>query len=450
VNLLLVFADQMRAQDMACAGNAQVTTPNLDRMAAGGTLFTRAFANSPVCTPSRGSLLTGCYPRTHGAVVNDVPIRTGLPSMGTVFRDAGFATGYVGKWHLDGCPREKFTPPGERRLGFDYWAVHNCTHRYLDSFYYSDTDERVPIEGYEPKTQTKLALDFIARRAHAQENFCLALSWGPPHNPYDQVPERFKAMYNPAAVELRPNVPADQAEVARREIAGYWAHITALDELLGSLFEKLEELGIAEETLVIFTSDHGDMLHSQGRTRKQQPWEESIGIPLVVRGPGVPAGRSSSELIGIVDLLPTVLGLMGMGVPDSVQGADLSAMVRGELPGRDSVLIVDSVTGDEGFHQGVREWRGLRTREHTYARNMNGPWVLYDNAADPFQMNNLTNDAGSARILDELDRQLSRELTASGESLQPWEEVIREMDLVKLWNVREEHLHAGKGRLLEP
>jgi arylsulfatase A-like enzyme len=448
MNLVLVFADQMRGSDMACAGNAQVITPNLDRMATEGTRFTGAFANSPVCTPSRGSLLTGCYPRTHGAVVNDIPIRTDLPAMGTLFRDAGYATGYVGKWHLDGCPRNKFTPPGERRLGFDYWAVHNCTHKYLDSFYYADTDQRIPITGYEPETQTKLALDFIER--HAQDNFCLALSWGPPHNPYDQVPERFKAMYDPATVELRPNVPADQADVARREIAGYWAHITALDELMGKLLTALDEAGIAEETLVIFTSDHGDMLHSQGRVRKQQPWEESISIPLIMRGGGVPAGRSCDDLIGIVDLLPTALGLMGMSPPDSVQGADLSAMVRGEAPGREAVLILDSVTGDEGFRQGVKEWRGLRTREYTYARNMNGPWVLYDNAADPFQMNNLTNDPGSARILDELDRQLSRELTASGESLQPWQEVIREMDLVDLWNIREEHLDPGKGRLLEP
>ena len=152
MNLLLVFADQMRGMDMACAGNEQVITPNLDRLAASGVLMTRAFANSPVCTPSRGSLLTGRYPLSHGAVVNDVPVRTDLPSMGTVFRDAGRATGYVGKWHLDGCPRDKFTPPGERRLGFDYWAVHNCTHAYFDSFYYADTDRRIPIAGYEPET----------------------------------------------------------------------------------------------------------------------------------------------------------------------------------------------------------------------------------------------------------------------------------------------------------
>jgi arylsulfatase A-like enzyme len=448
VNVVLVFADQMRGQDMSPAGNPEVITPNLERMAGGGTLFTGAYANSPVCTPSRGSLLTGCYPRTHRAVVNDVPVRTDMPSMGTIFRDAGYATGYVGKWHLDGCPRDKFTPPGPRRLGFDYWAVHNCTHKYFDSFYYADTDERVPIEGYEPITQTDLALRFIEQNAEGP--FCLVLSWGPPHNPYELVPERFKAMYDPGKIGLRPNVPEDRAARAREEIAGYRAHITALDELLGRLMDKLEELSLAEDTLVVFTSDHGDMLHSQGQVRKQQPWEESISVPLIARGPGVPAGRRTDGLIGIVDLLPTILGLNGMAVPESMQGRDLSALVQGRGPGRDAVLIMDVFAVDEGYHQGITEWRGLRTRQHTYARNIDGPWVLYDNAADPYQQRNLVDDPASARTLDELDRQLEREIRSSGELLQPWEEIVREMGLVELWNVREEHLHGGKGRFLEP
>jgi arylsulfatase A-like enzyme len=448
VNVVLVFADQMRGQDMACAGNVQVISPNLDRMARGGTLFTRACANTPVCTPSRGSLLTGCYPRTHGAVVNDIAVHTDLPAMGTIFRDAGYATGYVGKWHLDGCPRHKFTPPGERRLGFDYWAVHNCTHKYFDSFYYADTDERIPIEGYESETQTDLALGFIER--NAAHPFCLVLSWGPPHNPYDQVPERFKAMYDPGSVELRPNVPDDQADVARKEIAGYWAHITALDELMGRLLDKLEELSLAEETLVVFTSDHGDMLHSQGNVRKQQPWEESISVPLIVRGPGVDAGRTAGGLIGIVDLLPTMLGLSGLPIPDSMQGKDLSALCSGGGAGRDAVLIMDAFAVDEGYHQGVTEWRGLRTPTHTYARNLDGPWVLYDNVADPFQLRNLVDDPASARLLDELNRQLEREVKTAGEPLQPWEEFVREVDLVEAWNVREEHLHGEKGRFLTP
>ncbi len=447
MNILLVFGDQMRGQDMGCAGNSQVITANFDSMAASGTLFTRAYSNSPVCTPARGSLLTGCYPRTHGAVVNDIPVRTDVASLGTVMKDAGRATGYIGKWHLDGCPRDKFTPPGERRLGFDYWAVHNCRHRYFDSFYYENSEEPIATEGYEPERQTDLALEFIER--NAEQSFCLALSWAPPHNPYDQVPDRFKAMYSPADVRLRGNVPAEQAETARKEIAGYWAHISALDEQMGRLLGKLDELSLAEDTLVIFTSDHGDMLHSQGRVRKQQPWEESISVPLIMSGAGVPRDVVNDELIGLVDLLPTVLGLLGVAVPAAVQGADLSAMVRGEAPGRDAVLIEDTFAVDEGYSQGVLEWRGLRTAQYTYARDIDGPWVLYDNAADPLQMKNLVDDPGSARVLDELDRQLSAEVRSSREPLDPWEDVVRQMELVELWNARERHLHGENGRFLE-
>ncbi len=243
-------------------------------------------------------------------------------------------------------------------------------------------------------------------------------------------------------------MPAESADTARRELAGYRAHITALDELLGRLLDRLDELGLAGDTLVVFTSDHGDMLHSQGRTRKQQPWEESISVPLVFRGPGVPRGRVADGLIGVVDLLPTVLGLGGLAIPDSVQGRDLSGLVRGQGPGRDAVVIMDICTGDEGFRQGVREWRGLRTARHTYARNIDRPWVLYDNEADPFQLRNLAADPAHAELREELDRRLAAELAGTGDAFRPWPELLRSLGLVGLWNQREEHLHGEGGRFL--
>ncbi len=265
-NLLLVFADQMRGQAMSCAGNPQVPTPNLDRMAAEGVRFSRACCNSPVCTPSRGSLLTGLYPGAHRAYVNDVPVRTDVPSLGTLFRDAGHATGYVGKWHLDGSPRDKFTPPGARRLGFDdTWAVHECTHAYLSSFYYADTPERIPHEGYEPEQQTLLAEQFLER--HREDPFCLVLSWGPPHDPYQKVPERYKERFDPAGLELRPNVPEDKAEESRRDVAGYYAHVTALDELMGRLLAKLDRLGLAEDTATCSAATAASASRSRGRSR---------------------------------------------------------------------------------------------------------------------------------------------------------------------------------------
>jgi len=283
-NLLLVFADQMRGMDMGCAGNPDVMTPTMDRLAEEGVTFTHAYANCPVCTPSRAMLLTGRYPISCRTVANDLPLPPQYPGIGALAKEAGYSTGYIGKWHLDGVPRSRFTPPGERRHGFQYWAAWNCAHAYFDGKYYRDTPEPVAIEGYEPAGQTDLAIRFL--QEHAQKPFCLVLSWGPPHDPYDQVPEQYRRMYPPEKIRLRANVKptapgrrdlsggADPREV----IAGYYAHITALDHQLGRLLDELERLRLSDNTIVVFTSDHGDPAHNpvaRPYSRRQQ-----AGYPL--------------------------------------------------------------------------------------------------------------------------------------------------------------------------
>ncbi|HEV7214049.1 MAG TPA: sulfatase-like hydrolase/transferase, partial [Chloroflexota bacterium] len=206
-NLLFVFADQMRGMDMGCAGNGEVVTPSMDRLAREGTRFSHAFANCPVCTPSRAILLSGCYPLTTRVIANDLPLPEDIPTIGASFQAAGYRTGYIGKWHLDGVPRDKWTPPGPRRHGFDDWAAFNCSHNYFrPNKYYRDTPEPVMAEGYEPEVQTDLALAFLAERD--SRPFCLFLSWGPPHDPYPMLPARYKALYDPQRLTLRPNVQA--------------------------------------------------------------------------------------------------------------------------------------------------------------------------------------------------------------------------------------------------
>jgi len=449
-NLLFVFADQMRGFDMACAGNPDVRTPNLDRLSREGMMFEEAVANIPVCTPSRGTMLTGLYPLAHRAVANDLPLAVGVPGLGTLARAAGYRTGYVGKWHLDGVPRLRFTPPGPRRHGFDFWAVCNCAHRYFAAQYFRDTPEPVRIEGYEPVGQSDLALEFLEQ--DDPRPFCLVLSWGPPHNPYRDVPEEYLALYPPDALTLRPNVPRDcDRRRAATELAGVYAHITALDAQLGRLLDALDRTGRADDTIVVFTSDHGDMLWSHGRTRKQQPFEESIRIPFLIRWPGrIPAGARSRALLSTVDFAPSLLSLMGIGPENSIQGADLSAVMRGEAAdGPEATLLMDLVTVDEGRRSGLREWRGLRTATHTYARFADGePWVLFDNAADPFQRRNLVHVPAHRRLRARLEAELERRLRAVNDRCVPWDALIRRMGLVAEWNARERELHGGRGRFL--
>ena len=271
----------------------------------------------------RASLLTGQVPATHGVFVNDVYLRDDGQSLAQVFAQNGYDTGYIGKWHVDGHGRSSYIPP-ERRQGFQYWKVLECTHNYNESFYYADdgkgndSDAKLTWDGYDAKAQTEDAEAYLRQHAASETDsppFLLMLSWGPPHNPYGTAPEEYRAMYKPEDVQLRPNVPADAAEAAREDLAGYYAHCTALDDCLGSLCATLDETGLTENTLFVFFSDHGDMLGSQGQIRKQRPFEEAVRVPCLVSCPrllGDDAANSKRLAapfdVGL-DMLPTVLDL---------------------------------------------------------------------------------------------------------------------------------------------
>lgn len=458
-NLLFVFADQMRGMDLGCAGNPEVKTPHFDRLAAEGMRFSQAYANCPVCTPSRASLLTGRYPLSCRAIANDLPLPEEEVTLGEILRGHGYRTGYVGKWHLDGVPRARFTPPGPRRQGFDFWAAWNCAHDYFSGKVFRDTPEPIPLAGYEPAAQTDLAIEFLSQPD--DRPFCLFLSWGPPHDPYEQVPPEYRAIYEGGPpITLRPNVqpiPPGPHDLSgqrdpRATLSCYYAHITALDEQFGRLLAALEQRHLAENTLVVFTSDHGDMLWSQGRMKKQQPWEESISIPFLLRGPGlVPAGSCCDLLFSVVDMAPSLLGLMGLEVPAAMEGTDLSAAMRGEkIPGPSSVFLMDLVAVDEAHRQGLREWRGVRTPRYTYARwAEGGGWLLYDNQADPYQLHNLIDAPEAAVVRREMEALLQEWLYRTNDPCLPGEETLRRLDLVDLWNARERELHPHQPRLLD-
>ena len=451
---------------MGHVGNPDVRTPHMDRLAAEGVSFSSAISNCPVCTPARGSILTGMRALKHHAIANDVPIRTDLPTIGTMLRDAGYVTGYIGKWHLDGLPRHGFIEPGPRRLGFDaHWAVHNCAHDYFNGRYHLDTPEVHKIEAYEPVGQTDLAIRFMER--HRRDPFALALSWGPPHGPLELVPDEYRDRYDPARLTLRPNVvptktekwslacaappwhPAgevrtrfdgDVEQRIRESIACYYAQITVLDDCLARLLEALERLGLADDTVVVYTADHGSMHWSHGRIRKQQPWEEVIVVPLLVRAPGrLPAGKSSGVLTGLVDLTPTMLDLLGRPVPEEMDGISVALAVLGKAPSPPSVLFGTPVPVDGVTEEGVdRGWRGVRTDRHTYAcwEDRSG-WVLYDNRKDPYQLNNLIDDPDAAGLRSRMNAELKRQLERAGDEFLPWQEHIRQLGVVQEWNLRE-------------
>ena len=260
-NVVFVLADQWRAQACGYTGdpNLKGQTPALDRLAAESVDFTHAVSCSPVCTPYRASLLTGQYPLTHGLFMNDLCLSTHATSLAQAFAQAGYDTAYIGKWHLDGHGRSAYIPP-ERRQGFDYWKVLECTHDYNRSPYYANNDPtRLIWEGYDVAAQTRDAQAYIAAHAKDPKPFLLILSWGPPHNPYQTAPETFKARFQADALRLRDNVAPDTPAI-RNDLAGYYGHIAAMDACLGELLGTLDASGLREDTVFVFTSDHGDML----------------------------------------------------------------------------------------------------------------------------------------------------------------------------------------------
>ena len=428
-NVVFVLADQWRAQATGYAGdpNLRGKTPVLDRLAAESVNFRNAVSCTPVCTPYRASLLTGQYPLRHGLFLNDAPLGTAATSIAQAFAAAGYDTAYIGKWHVDGHGRTAHIPEA-RRQGFAYWKALECAHDYNRSPHYAQDDTQRRIwDGYDAFAQTKDAQSYIAARGRDAKPFLLVLSWGPPHNPYDTAPAAYRQMFDPAAITLRPN--AKDTPAYRKDLAGYYAHIAALDASLGDLLKTIDAAGIRGNTLFVFTSDHGDMLGSHDAIRKQKPWDESIRVPLLIRLPGAPApGRALGMPINTPDLMPTLLGLCGIPAPATVEGDDFSAVVRGGRPepqGHAALIACYTPFGEWGVRQGGREYRGVRTPRHTYVRDLNGPWMLFDNHADPYQLTNIVNRVASADLQQRLDGDLRCLLERTGDDFRPGAEYIR-------------------------
>jgi len=431
-NVLFILADQWRAQDVGYMGNAVVRTPHLDRLAAESVNLTTAVSGCPVCCPYRASLMTGRYPLTHGVFLNDIRLNTEAVSLAQAFNAAGYDTGFIGKWHLDGDHRSAFIPR-ERRQGFKYWKAFGCTHNYSNSLYWADEPVRLKWDGYDAIAQTQEARRYI-REDGRERPFMLILSWGPPHAPYETAPQRYRDMFRPEDIVLRPNVPKELEARAREAIAGYYAHIAALDDCVGQLVETLDETGLADETVVVFTSDHGDMLGSQGAWKKQQPWDESIRVPFLLRWPGRlgKKGRPLDMPINTPDIMPTLLGLCGIDVPATVEGVDFSPVVAGAArPGDEAALIsCPSPFGQWTRKVGGREYRGIRTRRHTYVRDLNGPWLLYDNQQDPHQLENLCGKEAYRDLQERLEAILSEKLK------QTRDEFLAGAKYIEKWGVK--------------
>ena len=436
-NLLFVFADQMRNASLGCMGNAEIHTPNLDQLAKEGVLFRNAISTYPVCTPYRGMLLTGRYATTTGCVANGVELNSSEVTIAELLKSSAYRTGYIGKWHLE-MNGQPFVPK-ERRQGFDFWRVRNTGGPHWDSFCYGDDpNTQIPLPGYVPDATTKIAVEYIEQ--HAKQPFCLFLSWGAPHPAYDP-PEKYEKMYNPAKLTQRRNVKGDEY---RANLAKYYGMITNLDDNMRKLMAALDKAGIAQDTIVCFTSDHGDMMGSHSRFGKNVPWEESINVPFILRYPRLLRPAKTDLLLSTVDIMPTLLSLCGAQVPKSVQGRDLSYFLLGKngkpvrgwpnswphilRPGPPHAVLIERVIAGRDPQLGVDAWRGIRTARYTYVRAKEKPWLLYDNQQDPYQLRNLIGQPQMKDVQQALDAELQNLLKKAGDdfaSVAEWRQRIK-------------------------
>lgn len=414
-NLLFIFPDPMRAHALGAMGNPDVRTPQLDDLAAQGVLFENTLANSPVCSPARAVMLTGKYAHRNGMVANDLRLRESEVTLAEILGEAGYRTGFIGKWHLDGGPRlPGYVPAGPRRQGFQFWAANECNHRHFDNTYFRDTEKPIRMNAFEPEVWTDLAIEFLRTRHRDAQPFFLMIAMGPPHDPYE-APESYRKLYEPARLAMRANWKPAPDTPGPREIAAYYAAITAIDDQIGRLLEELDRLGLAEDTIVWFTSDHGDMLGSHGLPLKRKPFEESIRVPGILRYPRrIRRARRERGLFTHVDLAPTFLSLCGLRPTREMQGADLPRLVLAGGPGPESAYF--QIFGPYAPGRVPEGWRGVRTQRYMYARFRNRPWVLFDLERDPFELQNLVLDPAAEGLREQMETRLNDWMRRTGDS----------------------------------
>ncbi len=410
-NVLFILADQLRARSLSVYGERNIETPHLDRLAGEGTVLENMISTCPLCTPYRAMLLTGRHPQTTGHVFNHVVTRHDEVSVADTFNRAGYRTGWVGKWHLDSSGFgdgmvPHYTPEGRDRLGFDYWRGYNCHMCYFDGFVCKEDWMFEPWQGYETVGLQRYVHEFIeqtgdgAIHGKVDAPFCLFLS---PHQPHwTSATFAPDAYYDRLPVELTlpANVPDSQREASLAAYRHYLAMTLALDDMVGDLVDYLERTGLAENTIVVFTSDHGSQMGSHGLDpwEKTAPYESTVRVPGIVRWPAkMVAGQRCDALTAPVDLMPTLAGLCGIQAPDTVEGHDLSDAWLGK-PGafeQNAVLTMNFTAGWPGRLTNGNEWRGLRTKRHTYARWLDGRELLFDLAEDPLELNNIMSASSS-------------------------------------------------------
>ena len=455
LNLVVVMADQWRGDALGFLGKEAVRTPNIDQFAKAGIVVGQCVSGYPVSSPARGMFMTGAYPHVNGVTGNcnsntapfGVELRNEVQCWSDVLAAQGYSLGYIGKWHLDSpytpyidCSNNKgavawneWCPP-DRRHGFGYWVAYGTYDQHLRPLYWHNATDRNDwryVDQWGPEYEADLAIEFIQN--NAQRPFALMVSMNPPHPGYNLVPDRYKEMYKDLNVDsiaaTRPNL-ADGGKLMKQVLRDYYACMTGVDEQFGRIVAALKAAGLWERTVVVFTSDHGDIMGAHGVVGKNTFHEESMRVPMIWGGAGLKPRVDNELLMSLEDFSPTALGLLGYGtlLPSTTQTRNLAAQLQGDKKNRPEgqlYMKMWSLGGEgmggaqEGIALHVDGWRGWRTDRYTYAVQWMGGKVvdrrLFDRSSDPYQLQNIAQ--AQPRVVEQMHRALGRRLKEIGDPI---------------------------------
>ena len=476
-NILCICTDQQRYDALGAYGNPHISTPTIDGLAREGVLFERCYVQSPVCAPARASLVTGRYVHAHGLWANGVALAPHLPLFPRALADAGYDCGLVGKLHLAAAFGGRTESRLDDGFGFFAWShdpshpsPENAYHRWLAAKFpvlyaeavAAEADRRrqkpsrfdtMPTEAHYSRWVREAALEFLTTGRDPGKPFFLWANFYDPHHPF-VAPQEYLDRYDPTALPrplAGPDEPASkppvQAEASRESYAGYargfaayspeelqevvrayYAMITLVDDETRGILDALDALGLAEETLVVFTSDHGEMLGDH-RLMLKGPmlYEPAVRVPLILRWPGrLPAGERRDEIVEWIDLCPTFLDVAGVPPLPGNQGLSLLPLARGDrdAPSRGWALCEYRDSGhpyDPPVH--VTMLRRGRHKLNVYHGPPATEWErtgeLYDLEADPHELRNLWDDPGQAAMRAELEEFLLDVLVTTEDRSQP-------------------------------
>ena len=421
-NLLIIHTDQQSSWTLSIYGGMLIDTPNIDRLGNEGAVFNNFFTNSAVCTPSRGCFLTGRYPHSHGAYRNNIELNRDEMTLARVLQQNGYDTGYAGKWHLDGEPRPGWMDQS-RSMGFE-----DCRYMFNRGHWKKITEN----ENGEPKEnpykvigdEKTYTTDWLARKTtefikRPRSNpFFFMVSIPDPHTPYTVRPP-YDTMFKPEDMPIpstfsMKNLPrwAEAArgngpyamnkprreEVLRRHKAGYCGEVKCIDDNVGEILNCLAEQNILDDTIVVFTTDHGDYVGEHGLLGKNQLYETAYRIPMLVRWPeGISGGTVVNNIASAVDFQPTILKLMGVDPSGREQGRDASALLTKEEANWEDTAFI---------HHASLKRAGIFTPHYELAYVQDNDHILFDRINDPEQKNNLFNEASYRMMIDELTEQI--------------------------------------------